>query len=161
MHLRSVALWMVADRIGRTLPYTWLPRIHLFHTFFFYGGLYFLFLLIPISNNLNYLGILIAGFIIFFSHMLRVAVVIWIQQIYLDLIPDHKRNGFYSFVPTVVIFAQAPFTIGSGSLIQSQGFLLLTIILGILTLVSSFLYYFAMRSVKTELGMSEEVARIV
>ena len=96
-----------------------------------------------------------SGLIIFISHMLRVGVYIWIQQIYLDLIPDHRRNGFYSFVPTIVIFAQAPFTIGSGNLIESEGYLLLTIILGIVTLFSSFLYYLAMRSVKEELHLSD------
>ncbi len=146
----SVALWLIADRVGTSSAYRWLPKIHLFHTFFFYGGLYLLLLFLPFSNTFSLLGVILSGFLIFVSHMLRVSIAIWIQQIYLDLIPDNRRNGFYSFVPTVVIFMQAPFTLTSGGVIENQGYLPVVLLFGLLTLVSSVLYYLAMQALEKQ-----------
>lgn len=136
----AIGVWFLTDIIQKLNIKRWIPRIQIFHTIFFYGGLAIFSFLIPLENILNPTGAVIFGIIILISHVTRVSFSIIIQRIYLDVIPDNTRNSFYSLLPTLMLIVSSPLMAISGYIGEEIGFPFLFTFLGILAFIGSILY---------------------
>ena len=139
----SVIIWILADRFRKLDPEKWLGPLSLLHAVLFFGLAGFFLYLVPISNHFNLTGIVLFGLLIAVGHTLRVVIDILLQSIYIDLIPNHRRNGFYSLVPTLTLIVNAPLMWFSGLVIEKHGHVPVTVFLLLISVVSSVLFWMA------------------
>ncbi len=128
----SVLLWILADWFRGINARKWLGPTTIGHAILFFGSAGLVLTWIPIENQFNLLGILLFGSVIMIGHMIRVSIDILLQSIYVDIIPNHRRNGFYSLLPTLSLFVTSPLMFLAGIVIDSFGHV--SVILGLLLL---------------------------
>lgn len=141
----ALGVWFITDWVKQIDIAKWIPRIQVFHTFVFYGGLALLLFLFPIRNTLNIVAAIFIGIIIFITHVTRVGFSIIIQRIYLDVIEDETRNGFYSLRPTLYLIVSSPLIAISGVIIENLSFPALFLGLGVIALLGTVLYIYSSR----------------
>ncbi len=144
-YIGAVGVWFVTDWVKRIDISAWIPRIQIFHTFSFYGGLALLLFVFPIKNSLNLIAVVLVGLIIFITHITRVAFGIIIQRIYLDVIDDETRNGFYSLRPTLHLIVSSPLIALAGIIVETFSFSSLFICLGCIALFGTVAFIYSSR----------------
>lgn len=117
----SFLLWVLADWFRKINSRKWLGPVSVIHGVFFFGFSGMILLIIPIQNKFDVIGILLFGSAIMVGHMIRVAIDIFLQSIYVDVIPNHRRNGFYSLLPTLSLLVSSPLMFLAGFSIQRTG----------------------------------------
>ncbi len=90
----TVCMWVIVDKIKEWNPFKWVPRVHFVHTFYFYFVLAFILFIFPLNNEFLLIGIILSGLTIQLGHFMRMMMFILLQRVYLDLIPDSRRNSF-------------------------------------------------------------------
>ncbi len=145
----SILLWLLADRFRKIDPEKWLGPLSFFHAVLFFGFTGFILYLVPITNQFNLTGIVLFGLLIAAGHTVRVAIDILLQSIYIDLIPNHRRNGFYSLVPTLTLIVNAPLMWVSGLIIERYGYVPVTVILLLISVISSVFFQLASKRIST------------
>ena len=154
----SVILWAIAYRIRRMNLKVMFVVFHILHTLIFYLGMFFLLIVFPIRDELNWVAILWFGMLIAITHTMRVIINIFLQSIILDLIPDKVRNEIYSLVPSCAFLVGAPLVLVSGTVIESwtaiqfsivpniefviTGQAILMLFLGAIAVISTLIYIF-------------------
>ncbi|MHA2249322.1 MAG: MFS transporter [Candidatus Kariarchaeaceae archaeon] len=146
----SFTVWLSADIFKNANIPKVLPRIQIIHSFLFYGGCAVLIKFNPLNDVLDIYAAVYIGLIILITHTMRVIVYIFLQRIYLDLIDDERRNGFYSLIPTLVLLFSSPLALLSGYVGENYGYSALLIILGIISLIGTGLYYMGMQLLKEQ-----------
>ena len=98
-----------------------------------------LYFVIPPTDTFQLLPLIILEIVWIINHFGYSLVLILIQRIYLDIIPDENRNSIYSLLPTITAFISIPVMFFGGVAIDLISFAEVTFLIGLLGLIGGFI----------------------
>ncbi|OLS18625.1 MAG: hypothetical protein HeimC3_49030 [Candidatus Heimdallarchaeota archaeon LC_3] len=100
----------------------WLPVLFLLQPLFFFGLFTIITFVIPMTNTLNFDGLLAVWLVFTLITALFQIGQIMFQRLLIEFIPNEIRNSIYSLVPTIVSIVSFPFLVVAGYLIENVHF---------------------------------------
>ncbi|MCE7734780.1 MAG: MFS transporter [Candidatus Heimdallarchaeota archaeon] len=121
---------------------SWLSIFIFFEGLVFFGSFAILLHLVPFTYNFEVSTVaiilalfIVADFIGLGAHLIR-------KKIFVDLVPDHIRNSFYSLEATLIVLLASPLMIVVGYIIDKHGFSQAVAFLGVFPMIGGILIFF-------------------
>ncbi|MHA1444382.1 MAG: MFS transporter [Candidatus Hodarchaeales archaeon] len=144
----GVPISLYTAKISRKFTHNHIPLLTFIFVLLFYPGFMILFSVIPIKNELNYIG-LIASVIwlnILIPTIFDLGAILR-QRILIDLVPSENRNAVYSLTPTIIsvigifILPVAGFLIEDWGLVAGIGTAFVVAFIGAVLIFLGIYYY--------------------
>ncbi len=114
-----------------------LYKMHLIHPFLFFFSFAILIILYPIKNSFDIIALVLALVIFSLAGIIHNSSDILTKTVYLELVPNDKRNSFYSLVPTLSMLFTGPLIYLFGFIITTYGLSTTILLLGLVELIGA------------------------
>ncbi|MFW9992475.1 MAG: MFS transporter [Candidatus Odinarchaeota archaeon] len=127
----------------------WLSRIHFIHPFVFFGFFASITFFFPLQNSLNVFAVALLVIEFTFIGILHLASQSLRQSLFIEMIPNNRRNSFYSLLPTLNYILVAPLIFITGFIMETFGLSTGIAFLGVIELFGALIYFISFKLPET------------
>lgn len=135
-----------AGKVAKTLSENkWIPYLGFLTTTIAFSLTSIMIFIFPVKEKLDLIPLILLIIIFLFHGATIILYNILVQKLYIDLIPDIHRNGFYSLIPTLGLLLGTPLILIMGSITENYGIATTMLIVALVTVVGNLAIYLSMR----------------
>ncbi|OLS27562.1 MAG: hypothetical protein HeimC3_03410 [Candidatus Heimdallarchaeota archaeon LC_3] len=114
-----------------------LYKMHLIHSFLFFGSFALIIFLFPLTDQFSLFALVLSLIIFSMAAIIHYSSDILKKSVYLELIPNEKRNSFYSLIPTLTMLVSSPLIFIFGILITTHGLVISIVVLATIEIIGA------------------------
>jgi MFS family permease len=135
--LPSVVVGIAGVYTKKLKPEKTLYKMHLIHPFLFFISFAIIVYLFPLTEQFTLPALLLSLIVFSLAAIIHYSSDILKKSVYLELIPNEKRNSFYSLIPTITMLVASPLIYLFGILIATHGFVISIVALGMIEIIGA------------------------